>query len=161
MDILSYPYPLHSINTSATGNDCLLYRLLMQAAVQAASILLWPRWGSLYEGQSLPEDRELSLWCPTKYHVPSDSQQIPRGTDLLAVAHRNTPENRRGVCIYANTIAVVSQVNKAHRTTNKEFYVVRFPDKDTARIIYKALTYIGPFSCMLDARASDPILIAL
>ena len=23
------------------------------------------------------EDRELSLWCPTKYHVPSDSQHFP------------------------------------------------------------------------------------
>ena len=37
----------------------------------------------------------------------------------------------------------------ARRTTNKEFYVVKFPDKDTARIIYKALTYIRPFCCML------------
>ncbi len=60
----------------------------------------------------------------------------PRGTDLLAVTHRNTPDARRGVCVYANTIAVISQVNKARRTTNKEFYVVRFLDKYTTRIMY-------------------------
>ena len=74
---------------------------------------------------------------------------VPRGTDLLAVAHRNSPDNRRGVCIYADTIAIISQVNKARRTTNKEFYVVRFPDNDTTRIMYQELTYIRRFCCML------------
>jgi len=74
----------------------------------------------------------------------------PRGTNLLAVTHRNTPDARRGVCIYANTIAVISQVNKARRTTNKEFYILRFLDKDTSRIMYQELTYIRPFCCMLE-----------
>ncbi|KAK6442737.1 hypothetical protein LTR95_001020 [Oleoguttula sp. CCFEE 5521] len=73
----------------------------------------------------------------------------PCGTGLLTVAHRNTPDNRRGESVYANTIAIISQVNKARRTTNKEFYVVKFHDKDTARIMYQELTYIRPLCCML------------
>lgn len=75
--------------------------------------------------------------------------QWPRGTDILAVAHRNSADNRRGVCIYSGSIAIINQVNKARRATNKEFYVVRFLDNEISRIVYWCLVYVRPVCCML------------
>ena len=78
--------------------------------------------------------------------------QVPRGTDLLAVEHCNSPSNRRGVYIYAGTIVIINNVNKARRATNREFYVVRVLPKEAAELFYAYLVYIRPLYCMLYRR---------
>jgi hypothetical protein len=78
--------------------------------------------------------------------------QMPRGTDLLAVEYCNSPSNRRGVCIYAGTITIINNVNKARRATNREFYVVRVLPKEAAELFYAYLVYIRPLYCMLYRR---------
>jgi hypothetical protein len=78
--------------------------------------------------------------------------QVPRGTDLLAVEHCNSPSNRRGVYIYVGTIVIINNVNKARRATNREFYVVRVLPKEAAELFYAYLVYIRPLYCMLYRR---------
>jgi len=75
--------------------------------------------------------------------------QMPRGTDLLAVAHCNSAANRRGVFIYEGKIAIMTQVNKARRATNREFYVVRYLPDVLAPLLYNYLVYIRRFCNML------------
>ena len=52
------------------------------------------------------------------------SGRMPRGTDLLAVAHCNSAADRRGMSFYEGKIAVMTQVNKTRRASNRGFYVV-------------------------------------
>jgi hypothetical protein len=78
--------------------------------------------------------------------------QVPRGTDLLAVEHYNSPSNRRGVCIYAGTVIIINTVNKARRATNREFYVARVLPKEVGELFYYYLVYIRPLYCMLYRR---------
>jgi hypothetical protein len=79
---------------------------------------------------------------------------VLRGADLLATEHCNSSSNRRGICIYAGTIIIISTVNKARRATNREFYVVRVLPKEVAELFFSYLVYIyiRPFYCMLYRR---------
>jgi hypothetical protein len=74
---------------------------------------------------------------------------MPRGTDLLAVAHCNSAANRRGIFLYEGKFAIMTQVNKARRATNREFFVVRYLPDDLAPLLYQYLVYIRRFCDML------------
>jgi hypothetical protein len=75
--------------------------------------------------------------------------QMPRGTDLLAVAHCNSAANRRGIFLYEGKFAIMTQVNKARRATNREFFVVRYLPDDLAPLLYQYMVYIRQFCDML------------
>lgn len=78
--------------------------------------------------------------------------QVPRGTYLLAVEHCNSPFNRRGICIYSGTVIIINTVNKARRSTNREFYMVRVLPKEAAKLFYNYLVYIRPLYFLLYRR---------
>jgi hypothetical protein len=70
--------------------------------------------------------------------------QMPRGTDLLAVSHCNSATNRRGIFVYEGKFAIMMQVNKARRATNREFSVVRYLPDDLAPLLYQYLVLHPP-----------------
>jgi len=86
--------------------------------------------------------------------------QMPRGTDLLAVGHCNSSANRRGVFVYDGKLAIMNQVNKARRATNREFYVVRFLPDSVALLLCKYLVYIRRFCNMLHRTCLDASAIS-
>jgi hypothetical protein len=75
--------------------------------------------------------------------------QMPCGTDLLAVAHCNSAANRRGILVYEGKFAIVAQVNKARRATNKEFFEARYLPDELAPLLYQYLVYVRRFCDML------------
>jgi hypothetical protein len=60
--------------------------------------------------------------------------QVPRGTELLTIEHRNGSSTSRGVCVYSSKIALICRHHKSRRTTNHEFHVVRFLPAGSSRI---------------------------
>jgi hypothetical protein len=75
--------------------------------------------------------------------------QAPRGTELSALQHSNGSSMSRGVCVYGRKMVLIYRHAKSRRTTNHEFYVVRFLPDEVGRLLYYYLVYIRPFACML------------
>jgi len=75
--------------------------------------------------------------------------QAARGTEMLAVEHRNGPSTLRGICVYSGTIIVITRHHKCRRATNNEFQVARFLPREVATLFYQYLAYIRPFTCMI------------
>jgi hypothetical protein len=65
------------------------------------------------------------------------------------VAHCNSAANRRGIFLYEGKFAIMTQVNKARRATNREFFVVRYLPDDLAPLLYQYMVYIRQFCDML------------
>ncbi|KAJ9633674.1 hypothetical protein H2199_009286 [Coniosporium tulheliwenetii] len=75
--------------------------------------------------------------------------QGPRSTELLSLQHCNGPFGERGVYIHNGYMIYIARHHKARRSTNKEFYVVRFLPWAAGRLLFYYLVYIRPFTEML------------
>jgi len=77
------------------------------------------------------------------------SGQGPRSTELLGLQHCNGPFNERGVYIHNGSMVYIARYHKARRSTNREFYVVRYLPWVAGRLLFYYLVYIRPFTEML------------
>lgn len=75
--------------------------------------------------------------------------QGPRGPDLLSLQCQNSPSEPCGIYIWNSSVVYVTRHHKAKRSTNREFYVVRFLPVQLGHAMYKNLVFIRPLLDML------------
>ncbi|KAL6405826.1 hypothetical protein AUP68_10965 [Ilyonectria robusta] len=75
--------------------------------------------------------------------------QVPRLLELLSLAVENSPCATRGMFIWNGSVAYALQHHKAKRSTNQEFYVVRFLPIRLATVTLKYLTCIRRVGALL------------
>jgi hypothetical protein len=74
----------------------------------------------------------------------------PRAPELLLhLRCQNTMTAECGIFVYGGSMMYVTQSHKAKRSTNREFYVVRFLPNHVGHLLFKYLVYIRPFIDML------------
>jgi len=79
----------------------------------------------------------------------STGGQFPRTTELFPLEICNSTTSERGIYVYNGSIVFVTRHNKAKRSTNREFNVVRFLPVRAGHILYQYLVYILPLDTML------------
>ncbi|RSL44777.1 hypothetical protein CEP54_014543 [Fusarium duplospermum] len=75
--------------------------------------------------------------------------QSPRIRDLLSVAVENSPCAIRGIFVWNGSMAYSIRHHKAKRSTNQEFYVVRFLPARLAAVVLKHLVCIRRLAALL------------
>jgi hypothetical protein len=75
--------------------------------------------------------------------------QAPRATELISIWYKNGEATERGVYVHEGSIIYITRYNKAKRSTNKEFVVVRFLPYHVGRLLYKYLVFIRPVADLL------------
>lgn len=73
----------------------------------------------------------------------------PRAPELLHLRCQNTMTAECGIFVYDGSMMYVTRSHKAKRSTNREFYVVRFLPAQVGHLLFKYLVYIRPFVDML------------
>ncbi|EEA22401.1 conserved hypothetical protein [Talaromyces marneffei ATCC 18224] len=71
--------------------------------------------------------------------------QVPRIPELSSLECVNRPSTERGFYVWNGSIIYLTRHHKAKRSTNREFFVVRFLPARGGRLLYKYLVYIRPF----------------
>lgn len=85
--------------------------------------------------------------------------QMPRASELFSLECQNGATRARGIYVYDGFVVYLTRHHKAKRSTNREFYVVRFLPLRPGRIVYYYLAYIRPFTEML--QREDTVRVAL
>ncbi|EEA26623.1 hypothetical protein PMAA_015470 [Talaromyces marneffei ATCC 18224] len=75
--------------------------------------------------------------------------QVPRIPKLSSLEYVNGPSTERGFYVWNGSIIYLTRHHKAKRSTNREFFVVRFLPAQGGRLLYQYLVYIRPFIQML------------
>jgi hypothetical protein len=75
--------------------------------------------------------------------------QVPRITELSSLECENGPSTERGIYVWNGSMVYLTRHHKAKRSTNWEFYVVRFLPAQGGRLLFQYLVYIRPFTEML------------
>ncbi|KAH7111690.1 hypothetical protein B0J13DRAFT_461702 [Dactylonectria estremocensis] len=68
--------------------------------------------------------------------------QVPRLTELLSLRCENSPSAMRSIFVWNGSVIYILQHHKAKRSTNQEFYVVRFLPARLGTVVVKYLTCI-------------------
>ncbi|QGA20949.1 hypothetical protein EYB26_008659 [Talaromyces marneffei] len=77
------------------------------------------------------------------------SGQVPQIPKLSSLEYVNGPSTERGFYVWNGSIIYLTRHHKAKRSTNREFFVVRFLPARGGRLLYQYLVYIRPFMQML------------
>jgi hypothetical protein len=84
--------------------------------------------------------------------------QVPRIPELSSLECVNGPSTERGFYVWNGSMIYLTRHHKAKRSTNREFYVVRFLPARGGRLLYQYLVYIRPFVQMLRREMHMPEL---
>jgi hypothetical protein len=82
--------------------------------------------------------------------------QTPRLLELLSLSAENSPSAVRGIFIWNGSIAYALRHHKAKRSTNQEFYVVRFLPLRLAIVVLKYLVCIRRLANLLRREQFGP-----
>lgn len=75
--------------------------------------------------------------------------QAPRAEDLLTVDCENGEFTKCGIYVWNGSMVYIVQTHKAKRSTNREFYIVRFLPGRLGRVAYLYLIWIRGFAALL------------
>lgn len=75
--------------------------------------------------------------------------QAPRAEDLLTVDCENGEYTKCGIYVWNGSMIYIVRTHKAKRSTNREFYVVRFLPGRLGKVVYLYLVWIQGFAALL------------
>ncbi|KFZ16922.1 hypothetical protein V502_04827 [Pseudogymnoascus sp. VKM F-4520 (FW-2644)] len=139
-----YSFIQHPANDLATA-----YLMLSTRActAQGGRLLKDGKWDTKAVNQYLKMAESIREEVLAMMYAPCG--QAPRATEILSIECCNGKSTERGVYVYNGFMIYVIRHQKAKKSTNKEFMVVRFLPAKAGKLLFYYLVYIRPFAAFL------------